>query len=208
MRKTISILLVLIVFILSFMSCDKSNSTIYDDYSNNKVTQQSAKNHFNSTTDKVITPIYEWGFNNCNDWGKALIRIEPNISGDYILNDSKGNYVVIMKDNNIHWSFYPQQQQWITSSVNTNYTLKTSNVNNITILNNNSFSVVTSWESYAINITNRFIINELPIFEITSPDTEYYIPYNCIDTSKEIEFFCEGKTYGTKSYHYYKFYIK
>lgn len=113
-----------------------------------------------------------------------------------------------MKDNNVFWEFYSNQNQFLTNSLNDDFTFKNSSVSNYSVLSNDKVSVIDSMESYTIDIVDRFMSKDIPVLKVQAPDDAYFIPYKYIDTSRSFELFEEGETYGSKSYHYYKFYLK
>lgn len=161
-------------------------------------------------TEAPTVPVTEWGFYNTDLWGGVLAGITPTVSGKYILSDDGGDYVLIMKDNNIFWEFYPYQNQIVTNSLNSDFTLESSDVINYSLLSNDKISVVEPWESYTISIVDRFTDKNVPVFKINDGGSgyDYFIPFEHIDTSRPFDFYQEGETYGSKSYHYYKFYLK
>ena len=159
----------------------------------------------NINTEKQVSNL---GFNNVDEWGNILVRIEPDISGNYICNDDNGKYVVVMKDNNVFWEFYPAQNQFLTNSLNDNYSFKNSDVSTYSVLNNDRISVTNPYESYTISIVEKFQSKNIPIFKTQISNYEYFIPYEYIDTSKDFAFFKRGEIYNNKSFDYYKLYLK
>lgn len=211
MKKTTALLVSFISIITIISSCSAHKENTKYNYETGEINE----NVFNDETDwkheaeSTKASYSDWGFQNTDGISKGLVVIEASVAGDYVLSDENGDYVVIMKDSNIHWQFFSQQGQWITSTINDDFSLKSSDVNNITILNNDMATVINPWESYTLSVVQRFTYKNYPVFEISdSYDSDFFIPFDLIDTNREIEFFCEGNTYGRKSYHYYKFYLK
>ena len=159
---------------------------------------------FTSCGKESRIPVSECGFDNIADWGQTLVRIEPEISGSYVLSDEYGDYVVVMKDNNIVWEFYPENNQIVTNSINDDFTLKSSDIVNYSMLSADKLSVTTDWESYTIEITSRMTVENVPVFKINAPYDAYFIPYEYLDTSRAFEYYADGEL---EKYPYYKFYL-
>lgn len=126
----------------------------------------------------------EWGFNNCGEWDNQLIQVQPDSIGEFLHSDENGTYMVYEGGTGF-WEFYPSKDQFIGSSVYENFETRSSDIYEYTVLNNDVISVVTPFESFTIEISERMEIEDVTVFKIKDGNSfEYYLPFKFVKEDK------------------------
>lgn len=149
------------------------------------------------------------GFDNIEKWGGELVEIQPDDYGNLVREDGDGKYVIIQNGTGF-WEFIPSESQFLASSFYVeSFNRKDTDVCELTVIDDDTVSVVETWDSYLLQITERIEERNVIILKfLNGSRDEYMMPFKNIDFTKEAVFYKEGETYGENSYHYYKVYLR
>lgn len=157
-----------------------------------------------TTSVTTVKPKSEWGFDNSDDWGNAIVEIQATKDGAVTFSDSTGTFVLI---NSYGRSFklYSSSGQLVIGSMGTDFYIQSRESATYTVLNNDTITCYSQDEGNGVfEIIQRIEKADSLIFQLTNNgNPQYYIPVEFLDKSKE------PQEYGSDGYYtYYKFYIK
>lgn len=185
----------IVAIALCLCSCGRSSEykENYNEDSNNTISDYS-----DTQTETTSTPLNEYGFNNMDEWGDALIEVTQNDNGGFVTSDNGDNYVTYDEGMGV-LRFFPDKQIYIFSTYRPQTNTLEPNKNGGTlkyeILDNDNCAFAVAIGG-TFNISERIEEKGAVIMKINN---KYYIPISLIDESKEV--LIGQSEYGYDAYH-------
>lgn len=208
--KSVKIIILIVAWICSIVCTAVVVSVVKDNSYEPKQSVSANDEEYVNTqpSDSVSQMNYEnWGFENIEEWGGALLQIYPDENGNYVFSDDKGQYVRTIIDEFSYIQFYPEKEELAWCSLSDEHTLRSSNLFKYRVLDNNTIArmdfsgtMTSTWR-----IESR--INEDGVYIGLWPDYDYgqsgIIPYQYINAEMTMEF-CESVDMGSEYFEDYK----
>lgn len=181
----------IVAIALCLCSCARSseNKANYNEDSDNTISDYS-----DTQTETTSIPLNEYGFNNMDEWGDALIQVTQNDNGGFVTSDNGDNYVTYNEGMGT-LRFFPNNQMYVFSEYHPStdsFEPYSEGSFKYEVLDNDNCSYGVS-DFY---ISERIEEKGAVIMKIKN---KYYIPISLIDESKEV--LIGQSEYGYDAYH-------
>lgn len=164
----------------------------------NEDSDDTISDYSDTQTETTSTPLNEYGFNNMDEWGDALIQVTQNDDGSFVTSDNGDNYVTYDEGMGV-LRFFPDKQIYIFSTYRPLTNSLEPNKNGGTfkyeILDNDNCAFAVALGG-TFNISERIEEKGSVIMKINN---KYYIPIALIDESKDV--LIGQSEFGYDAYH-------
>lgn len=164
----------------------------------NEDSDDTISGYSDTQTETTSTPLNEYGFNNMDEWGDALIQVTQNDNGGFVTSDNGDNYVTYDEGMGV-LRFFPDKQIYIFSTYRPLTNSLEPNKNGGTfkyeILDNDNCAFAVALGG-TFNISERIEEKGAVIMKINN---KYYIPIALIDESKDV--LIGQSEFGYDAYH-------
>lgn len=164
----------------------------------NEDSDNTNSDYSDTQTETTSIPLNEYGFNNMDEWGDALIQVTQNDDGSFVTSDNGDNYVTYDEGMGV-LRFFPDKQIYIFSTYRPLTNSLEPNKNGGTfkyeILDNDNCAFAVALGG-TFNISERIEEKGAVIMKINN---KYYIPIALIDESKDV--LIGQSEFGYDAYH-------